>query len=210
MKTIFFSDKTEDIRAAAQIIKDGGLVVFPTETVYGLGADAFNESAVAKIFAAKQRPLDKAITLHISSFKQLEDCVLEVTEDAKKLTEKFWPGPLTIILKKNNQIPKITTGGKDTVGIRMPENKTALELIESAGKPLAAPSANISGNVSPTCASACKKDLEGKVDAIIDGGNTRIGVESTVIDMSLDVPQILRQGAISKAQIEDVLGKAIR
>uniref|UniRef100_UPI003F68B6B4 L-threonylcarbamoyladenylate synthase n=1 Tax=Sporanaerobacter sp. TaxID=2010183 RepID=UPI003F68B6B4 len=190
------------IEAGAELIKNGGIVAFPTETVYGLGANAFCEEAIDKIFIAKGRPQDNPLILHVSSIDEVYPLVEEVNENMKMLMEKFWPGPLTIIFKKSSKVSKKLTGGLSTVAIRMPKNKIALELISSSGVPIAAPSANTSGRPSPTEASHVIEDMYGKIDMIIDGGSTGVGVESTVVDMSEEVPTILRPGGVT---LEDLL-----
>lgn len=190
------------IEAGAKLIKNGGVVAFPTETVYGLGANAFCEEAIDKIFIAKGRPQDNPLILHVSSIDEVYPLVEKVDENMKMLMKKFWPGPLTIIFKKSSKVSKKLTGGLSTVAIRMPRNKIALELINSSGVPIAAPSANISGRPSPTEASHVVEDMYGKIDMIIDGGSTGVGVESTVLDMSEEVPTILRPGGVT---LEDLL-----
>ncbi|WP_434223131.1 L-threonylcarbamoyladenylate synthase [Sporanaerobacter acetigenes] len=190
------------IEAGAKLIKNGGVVAFPTETVYGLGANAFCEEAIDKIFIAKGRPQDNPLILHVSSIDEVYPLVEKVDENMKMLMEKFWPGPLTIIFKKSSKVSKKLTGGLSTVAIRMPRNKIALELINSSGVPIAAPSANTSGRPSPTEASHVVEDMYGKIDMIIDGGSTGVGVESTVLDMSEEVPTILRPGGVT---LEDLL-----
>ncbi len=192
---------------AGSIIKDGGLVAFPTETVYGLGGDALNPASSRKIYAAKGRPSDNPLIVHVASMKDLERIVKEVPEAAVKLSEAFWPGPLTMIMKKNDLVPYETTGGLDTVAIRMPGNETALELIRQSGGYIAAPSANISGRPSPTLAKYCVEDLSGKVDMIIDGGQVGIGLESTIVDLTSEVPMILRPGYITIEMLKDILGE---
>lgn len=199
----------EELSAAADILKSGGTVVFPTETVYGLGANALSDEAVSKIFEAKGRPSDNPLIVHIYDRKQLNDIAEEIPSDVEKLMDNFWPGPLTVILKKRPEIPDSVTAGLDTVGVRMPGNDTALKLLSMADVPIAAPSANISGRPSPTELSHCLLDMNGRVDAIIDGGPCSVGVESTVIDMT-DEPVIYRPGDITVQQIEDVLGKPVR
>ena len=199
--------ETHKIREAAKIIVKGGLVAFPTETVYGLGADALNKDAVKKIFIAKGRPLDNPLIVHVSGVKQARSLVKEIPNNAKKLMEKFWPGPLTIIMKKSKLVPDIVTCGLDSVAIRMPKNKIALKLIEHSKCPIAAPSANLSGKPSPTRAEHVIDDLNGKIECIIDGGEVNIGLESTVIDLTQTPPVILRPGRITKKQIERVIGK---
>ncbi len=212
MKTriIKISSRNPDERSiatAAAVIKNGGLVVFPTETVYGLGANALDEQAVKKIFLVKGRPQDNPLIIHISEIKQLYSLVSEIPDNAKKLIKRFWPGPLTLILKKTKIVPDIVTCGLDSVAIRMPNNKIALELIKYAGVPIAAPSANISGRPSPTNAKHVALDLMGKIDMIIDGGSTNIGLESTVIDLTQTPPVILRPGKITQKQIEKIISK---
>lgn len=195
------------IDEASEILKRGGMVAFPTETVYGLGADALDETASAKIYKAKGRPSDNPLIVHISNKNQLYRIVESVPETAEKLINKFWPGPMTIILKKNDIVPKGTTGGLDTVAIRMPGHQVALELIERSGVLIAAPSANISGRPSPTTAQHVKEDLSGRIDMILDGGEVGIGIESTIVDLTDDVPVILRPGYITKEMLENVVGR---
>jgi len=195
------------ISRAGEIIKKGGLVSFPTETVYGLGANGLDEKAVEKIFLAKGRPQDNPLILHIASEKELEDLVEEIPEKARLCMGKFWPGPLTMIFKRTDLVPDIITAGLDTVAIRMPSDKIALELIRKAKKPIAAPSANTSGKPSPTAADHVYKDLNGKLEMILDGGRTGIGLESTVLDLTGDIPTILRPGAITKEDLLEILGE---
>lgn len=192
----------EKIKEAAEIIKKGGTVAFPTETVYGLGANCFDEEAIDKIFLAKGRPQDNPLILHVSNIEQVYPLVESVSERAKMLMERFWPGPLTLIFNKSEKISKKVTGGLSTVAIRMPNHKVALSLIEESGVPIAAPSANLSGRPSPTEASHVIEDLSGKIDMILDGGGVNIGVESTVLDISVEIPTILRPGRVT---IEDLL-----
>lgn len=195
------------VRECADIIRRGGTVAIPTETVYGLGANALDPTAVNRIFHAKGRPADNPLIVHVASVEQLEQLVLEIPSQARSLINAFWPGPLTIILKRTVIVPDITTGGLDTVAVRMPADVVARELIRVSAKPLAAPSANISGRPSPTTAAHVLHDLEGRIDAVIDAGSTCIGVESTVIDMSGEKPVILRPGYISAKKIEEVIGE---
>jgi L-threonylcarbamoyladenylate synthase len=199
--------ETDLIRIAADVIKKGGLVAFPTETVYGLGADALNPDAVAKIFKAKERPADNPIIVHIADKKDVYRLARDVQAKAEKLMNEFWPGPLTLTLKRSNIMPDITVAGLDTVAIRMPSNEVALALIRESGKPIAAPSANRAGKPSPTIAEHVIDDLAGRIDVVLDGGPTRVGVESTVIDMATTVPQVLRPGGISFEELKRVLGK---
>ncbi|WP_026517496.1 L-threonylcarbamoyladenylate synthase [Butyrivibrio sp. MC2021] len=211
-KLVVIDEKNIDEEAAAalkeagSIIRDGGLVAFPTETVYGLGGDALNPSSSKKIYAAKGRPSDNPLIVHISKFEDLEKIVKEVPEAARKLSEAFWPGPLTMIMEKNDRVPYETTGGLDTVAIRMPNNKIALGLIEESGGYIAAPSANTSGRPSPTVARYCVEDLSGKIEMIIDGGQVGIGLESTIVDLTAEVPMILRPGYITAEMLKEVLG----
>lgn len=207
IKINFKNPETSKIKEAANIIKKGGLVAFPTETVYGLGANGLDKKAVKKIFLVKGRPQDNPLILHISEIKQMHSLVNEIPNNAKKLIKKFWPGPLTIILKKTKIVPGMVTCGLDAVAIRMPDNKIALELIKYAGVPIAAPSANISGRPSPTNAKHVAEDLMDNIDMLIDGGNTTIGIESTVIDLTQNPPVILRPGKITQKQIEKIIGK---
>lgn len=193
------------IQAAAEIIKSGGLVAFPTETVYGLGADALNAKAVLALFAAKNRPLDNPPILHIADAEQIYPLIKEAPENAIVLMERFWPGPLTLIFKRSKAVPKETTAGLDTVAIRMPKHKVALALVRQSGKAIAAPSANLSGKPSPTSAKHVYSDLNGRIDAIIDAGDTNIGVESTVLDLSVDPPVVLRPGGTPFESIQQVL-----
>ena len=192
---------------AGEILRAGGLVAFPTETVYGLGADALDEAASAKIYAAKGRPSDNPLIVHIADMDAVYKLASEVPEAAVKLADKFWPGPLTMILKKSDIVPESITGGLGTVAIRMPSHKVAAELIRSSGVYIAAPSANTSGKPSPTLASHVINDLSGKIDMIIADDTVDIGVESTIIDLSEDVPTILRPGFITKEMFEEVVGE---
>lgn len=196
----------DKIEKAAQIILNEGLVAFPTETVYGLGGNALDEHAAKKIYAAKGRPQDNPLIVHIYSLSQLEQLVKDIPPRAHQLMEKFWPGPLTIIFNKGDIVPYSTTGGLDTVAIRMPAHPVALSLLKESRVPIAAPSANISGRPSPTRAEDVIEDLSSRIDMIIDGGPCRVGVESTVLDLSGDTALILRPGGITKEQLEKVLG----
>jgi len=194
------------IKLAARFILDGKLVAFPTETVYGLGADALNESAVRRIFEAKGRPADNPLIIHISRFEELERLASYVPKEAKKLAERFWPGPLTMVLPKADDVPSVTTGGLDTVAVRMPSHPIARALIEES-TPIAAPSANISGKPSPTLAEHVIDDFYGKIECIIDGGETAVGVESTVIDLTSEKPVLLRPGGLPLEELESVIGE---
>ena len=194
------------ISQAGKIIKNGGLVAFPTETVYGLGGDALNRESSKKIYAAKGRPSDNPLIVHIADINDMDDIVLKVKENALKLAERFWPGPLTMILKKSDWVPLETTGGLDSVAIRMPVHKTAAAFIKAAGGYVAAPSANISGKPSPTSAKYVIQDMDGRIDMIIDGGDSGIGLESTIVDLTGDIPVLLRPGYITVEQLREVLG----
>jgi L-threonylcarbamoyladenylate synthase len=196
----------DTLKEAAAIINAGGLVAFPTETVYGLGANALDSKAVRGIFEAKGRPADNPLIVHICSKQQCCELARNIPEEAFKLMDKFWPGPLTLILERQEIVPDVTTGGLDTVALRMPDNEIALGLIRVSGHPLAAPSANLSGKPSPTTAQHVISDLRERIDAVIDGGTVEIGLESTVIDMTLQVPAILRPGRISLEDIEKEIG----
>ena len=189
----------------AKVIQEGGLVAFPTETVYGLGANALEEEAIYKIFEAKGRPADNPLIVHIANINELDMLVEEYSGLVKKVISKFWPGPLTIVFKKKDIIPEIVTAGLDTIAVRMPSSKIARKLIEMAGVPIAAPSANLSGKPSPTTVLHVIDDLTGKVDCIIDGGNCEVGLESTVLDLSTDIPTILRPGCVTYEELQEVL-----
>lgn len=195
------------IEEAAEIIRRGGLVAFPTETVYGLGGDALNEKSSGKIYAAKGRPSDNPLIVHIAEFDDLEKIVSNVPEAARKLAGRFWPGPLTMIFEKAACVPCATTGGLDTVAVRMPSNKIARALIKTSGRYIAAPSANRSGRPSPTKAKYVIEDLAGRVDMILDGGASDIGLESTIIDLSGEVPVILRPGYITEEMMAEAIGR---
>lgn len=196
----------QKMEEAAQLIRSGELVAFPTETVYGLGADALNPQASKKIYAAKGRPSDNPLIVHIAKFEDLEEIAKEVPQEAKKLADAFWPGPLTMIVYKNEKVPYETTGGMDTVAIRMPDHPAALELIRQSGCLIAAPSANTSGRPSPTLAEHVAEDLGGRIPMILDGGEVGIGIESTIIDLTEKIPMILRPGYITKEMLEAVIG----
>ena len=193
------------IRRAGDILKEGGLVAFPTETVYGLGGNALDAQASAKIYAAKGRPSDNPLIVHIADWDAIYKIVSEVPPEAKKLADAFWPGPLTMILKKSDAVPLATTGGLNTVAIRMPSNEVARALIRAGGGYVAAPSANTSGRPSPTCAAHVAQDLSGKVEMIIDGGSVDIGLESTIVDLTEGKPTILRPGYINQEMLGQVL-----
>ena len=194
-------------RKAGDIIRTGGLVAFPTETVYGLGGNGLDPAASAKIYAAKGRPSDNPLIVHVANEQQILPLVKEIPESARKLMKAFWPGPLTIIFNKSDVVPYGTTGGLDTVAIRMPNHKVALTLIEESNVAIAAPSANTSGRPSPTTAKHVMDDLNGKISMVIDGGEVGIGIESTIVDVTGDIPMILRPGYINKKMLEEVVGE---
>ena len=191
---------------AGELIRQGELVAFPTETVYGLGGNGLEASSAAKIYKAKGRPSDNPLILHIADRKELGFLVREVPAAAEKLIEAFWPGPLTLIFLKSDIVPRETTGGLDTVAVRMPSHPAAAALIQAAGVPVAAPSANASGRPSPTCAAHVYEDLKGRIPLILDGGDSPIGLESTIVDVSRRIPEILRPGYIGMEALRDVLG----
>ncbi len=203
MKTQILSQG--DTLAAAKILRAGGVVAIPTETVYGLAANAFDYTAVKKIFIAKGRPSDNPLIVHISNVDEIYDLVQNFSAEAQKLAEAFWPGPLTVILKKSGVISKIVSGGLDSVAVRLPGHPVARKIIREAGFPLVAPSANTSGSPSPTSAAHVIADLDGKIDAIVDAGSCKVGVESTVVSLCEDVPKILRPGAVTFDQLNRVL-----
>lgn len=192
---------------AGEIIRAGGLVAFPTETVYGLGADALNEAAAAAIYSAKGRPSDNPLIVHVDRMEMVEEVAREISDKARRLMETFWPGPLTVILPKRETVPDATTGGLPTVAIRMPDHSVALSLIESSRRPIAAPSANLSGRPSPTSAEHVLCDMDSRIPMILDGGPVRIGIESTIVDLTTDRPAILRPGFISASRIGEVIGQ---
>jgi L-threonylcarbamoyladenylate synthase len=198
-----------EIKPAAEVINAGGLVAFPTETVYGLGADALNATAVKRIYEVKNRQIDNPLIVHISDKEEVYRVAKseEVSDEAKKLINLLWPGPLTIVVKKANIVPDITTAGLDTVAIRMPRHEVALNLIRESGVPIAAPSANLAGKPSPTSAAHVIQDLYGKIDVIIDAGRTEIGVESTVIDLTGDMPTVLRPGGVTLEDLQSILDR---
>ncbi len=195
------------MKRAGKILQNGGLVAFPTETVYGLGGDALNPESSRKIYAAKGRPSDNPLIVHICEWEDIRAIVREIPENAEKLAKAFWPGPLTMILEKSDQVPKETTGGLNTVAVRMPNDKTALALIKAAGGYVAAPSANASGRPSPTLAKHVAEDLGGKIEMILDGGKAAIGLESTIIDLTEEKPVILRPGFVTIDMLREVLGE---
>lgn len=197
----------DQLDTAAQVLKSGGLVAFPTETVYGLGANALDSQAVEGIYKAKGRPADNPLIVHIADVNDIEALVGTIPKAVPLLTDTFWPGPLTLVMPKSERIPSIITAGLDSVGIRMPSHPIALALIKKAGIPVAAPSANSSGRPSPTLAKHVIDDLSGKVDIIIDGGSTHVGVESTVLDVTTNPPVILRPGGVTYEHLQRLLGK---
>lgn len=196
----------ELIEHAAAVIRSGGLVAFPTETVYGLGADAMNESAVQRIFKAKGRPSDNPLIVHVADREMLGLVANDVSEKCERLVEKFWPGPLTLVLPRNPQVALSVSAGLQTIAVRMPKNEIALALIRAAATPIAAPSANLSGRPSPTSAVHVLDDLGGRIDVILDGGDTEIGIESTVLDVTGDPAVILRPGWITREMLSEVIG----
>lgn len=195
------------VEEAGRIIQAGGLVAFPTETVYGLGGDALNGESSGRIYRAKGRPSDNPLIVHICRMEDLFPIVAQVPDTARKLADAFWPGPLTMILPKSDMVPRETTGGLDTVAVRMPMHPVALALIDAAGGYVAAPSANRSGRPSPTLPKYVAEDLDGRIDMILDGGEIEIGLESTIVDLTEEVPMILRPGYITKEMLESVLGE---
>ncbi len=196
----------EKVQVAADIIKKGGLVAFPTETVYGLGADALNPKAVSGLFEAKKRPTDNPPIIHVENINDVYTLAKEVPAKADKLMKEFWPGPLTLVFKRSENVPDVTVAYLDTVAVRMPQHAVALALIKESRCPLAAPSANLAGKPSPTSAEHVLKDLSGRIDAVLDGGPTLIGVESTVLDLSFDPPMVLRPGGTPVEALKSVLG----
>jgi L-threonylcarbamoyladenylate synthase len=196
----------EKVRLAAEFIKKGGLVAFPTETVYGLGADALNPQAVLALFEAKKRPLDNPPIVHVENINDVYRLAMQVPPKAEKLMKEFWPGPLTLVFKHSDIVPDVTVAGLDTIAIRMPQHNVALALIRESNLPIAAPSANLAGKPSPTSAKHVFDDLNGRIDAILDGGPTRIGVESTVLDLSVNPPMVLRPGGTPFEALKKVLG----
>lgn len=195
------------IQTAGKIIKQGGLVAFPTETVYGLGGDALNPDSSRKIYAAKGRPSDNPLIIHICKLEDIDKIISVFPDQAKKLAQEFWPGPLTMVLPKSDMVPKETTGGLDTVAVRMPVDPIALSFIEAAGGYVAAPSANVSGRPSPTSSRYVEEDMYGRIEMIIDGGDVEIGLESTIVDLTGKVPMLLRPGRITLEMLKEILGE---
>ncbi len=210
MNTLFLSAQALDTaQIAANIIKNGGLVAIPTETVYGLAANGLDEAAVAKIFIAKGRPQDNPLILHIADAAQMEALCHSIPDSAYRLAERFWPGPLTLVLPARDCVPKCTTGGLSTVAVRCPDNAITRQIIRLSGVPVAAPSANISGKPSTTTAQHVLHDHDGRIDAIVDGGSCRVGVESTIVDLTEERPRLLRPGGITPEQLMEVLGDLV-
>ncbi len=213
METLRLSTNESDIKRAGEIIRAGGLVAFPTETVYGLGADALNAEAVASVYAAKGRPSDNPMIVHIADATDLYELIdggaESLSREASILITNVWPGPLTMVFKKSAKVPDVTTGGLDTVAVRMPSNPTARRLIKLAGRPIAAPSANLSGRPSPTTADDVLEDMDGRIDAVIMGEQCDVGIESTVLDLTDIIPRILRPGAVTKEKLMMLLRRAV-
>ena len=207
MQTLKLTNSKQDIETAGKLLKDGELVAIPTETVYGLAADALNGEAVANIFKAKGRPMDNPLIVHIADLSQVDDLVAFVPPVLEDLAKAFWPGPLTVIMEKSDLIPDEVSAGLDTVAIRMPSHPVARAIIKAAGTPLAAPSANTSGMPSPTTAAHVLHDMDGKISAVVDGGPCEVGVESTVLTLCTRVPRILRPGRVTPEDLFDVLGE---
>lgn len=199
----------EALMPAVFALKNGGLCAFPTETVYGLGANAFDAGAISKIYKAKNRPADNPLIVHIAEFEQMGELVCEVPEAAHRLARRFWGGPLTLILKRSEKLPPEVSAGLDTVAVRLPSHPAATALIRLCGFPIAAPSANLSGRPSPTAAEHVIKDLDGRADVIIDGGNAFYGIESTVLDLTVSPPAILRPGAVTHEELSELLGEVV-
>jgi L-threonylcarbamoyladenylate synthase len=207
LNCVFENMRNNDVYQAAEIIKRGGLVVFPTETVYGLGADVFQPMAVARVFEVKKRPFFDPLIVHVANGKDLERLVIEIPPHARKLIERFWPGPLTVVLPKKEEVPDIVTAGLPTVAVRMPRHPIAIELIELARSPIVGPSANPFGYLSPTTAVHVQEQLGRQVDLILDGGPCEVGVESTIISFSEKEPRLLRPGGVPLEEIESMIGR---
>ena len=207
MRTVSLQADTEAVRRAAEVIRAGGLVAFPTETVYGLGADALSGAAVTRIFEAKERPRGNPLIVHVAGVDALEGVVAQVPARVQDIARRFWPGPLTLVLPRARAVPLVTTGGLETVAVRVPAHPVARALIHAALRPIAAPSANRSGRPSPTCAEHVREDLDGRIELILDGGPTPVGVESTVLDMTSEPPILLRPGGVTLEQLESCLGE---
>jgi L-threonylcarbamoyladenylate synthase len=200
---------TDSPEHAAEFIRHGGVVAFPTETVYGLGADVFDESAIQKIFEAKQRPADNPLIAHVGNLVQIGELAADTSLAARKLIESFFPGPLTIVLPKTARVPRVATAGLETIGVRMPGNETARRFLSACGVPVVAPSANLSGRPSPTTWMAVLEDLDGRIDCILQGDQAEVGIESTVVDCTDDVPVVLRKGAVSIEQLREVVPEIV-
>ncbi len=213
METLRLSTRESDLKRAGEIIRAGGLVAFPTETVYGLGADALNAEAVASVYAAKGRPSDNPMIVHIADatdlYTLIDGGIRGLSDEASRLIINLWPGPLTLVFRKADIVPDVTTGGLDTVAIRMPSNPTARRLIKLTGRPIAAPSANRSGRPSPTTAEDVLEDMDGRIGAVIMGEQCDVGIESTVVDLTGSIPYILRPGAVTKERLESILKRAV-
>jgi len=197
--------KYEELKKVAEIIQNGGIGVFPTETVYGIGANCFDEDAIRRIYEVKERPYTKPLSVLVSDMKMIENVAKDITATEYKLMDAFFPGPFTIILKKKDNVPNILTANSDTIGVRMPDNEIALKLVEYTKNPIATPSANITGKASGTNIETIMKDFKGKIDFVIDGGESKIGIGSTIVKVVDGVPNILREGRITKADIDKVL-----
>ena len=200
---------TDSPAEAATFIRKGGIVAFPTETVYGLGADVFNEEAVRRIFAAKERPADNPLIAHVAESEDISLLTDQLSQDARRLITAFFPGPLTLVLRKNSRVPYIATAGLETIGVRMPSHAVAREFLKSCGVPVVAPSANLSGRPSPTTWQAVYEDLDGRIDCILQGDRTDIGIESTVVDCSSETPVVLRKGAVSLERLREVVPEIV-
>ena len=209
LKMLSASEMTIVYEEAGKIIREGGMVAFPTETVYGLGANALDGDAAARIYAAKGRPSDNPLIAHIADEEALYEIAAEVSDTARILMKAFWPGPMTLVFKKKDIVPDGTTGGLKTVAVRMPDHMVARNLIRAAGVPIAAPSANISGRPSPTSAKRTMEDMKGRIEMILDGGDCRIGIESTIIDVTEEIPMILRPGFITLEMLQDLVGEVL-
>ncbi len=205
MNTVRLPDNLFGIVNAAQILKDGGVVAIPTETVYGLAASAYNDTAIANVFTAKGRPQDNPLIVHISSLEMLSEVAVDIPKTALKLAATFWPGPLTMVLNKSEKVANSVSRGLSTVAVRMPKNEVALKIIEESGLPLAAPSANVSGKPSPTTANHVLADLDGKINAVVMSGSSEVGVESTVVSLAANPPALLRPGAVTAEQLKEFL-----
>jgi L-threonylcarbamoyladenylate synthase len=206
VQTLRLVDSPESLHTAAEILRGGGLVAIPTETVYGLAADALSQTAVARIFEAKQRPHEDPLILHVADASWVDDLAVDVPPIACELMARFWPGPLTLVLRKSAKVSDVVTAGGPTVAVRMPAHPLALALLRAVERPLAAPSANLFSRPSPTTAAHVLEDLDGRIDAVLDGGATTLGVESTVLDLTLEPPVLLRPGGITLEQLQEVLG----